>query len=373
MKTVRDIPVLKNIPVLVRTSLNVPLVGGKVANAFRLIEALPTIEYLRAKCAKVILISHIGRADTETLRPVFDALARMVPGIAFVEEATGPIARSAARALKGGDVLLLENVRRYRGETMNDPVFSAELASLADVFVQDNFDTCHREHASFVGIPKLLPSYAGLLVEKEVRELTKALTPSEPSLAIIGGAKFETKQPVLTKLLTAYNTVFVGGALGNDFLQASGHPVGKSLVSGADRKALTTLLRNDHLIIPIDVVVSDGKTKRTTRPDDVRESESILDNGPETVSLLQNFITKAKTILWNGPIGNYERGYAEGTEEIARAIAESKAYSVVGGGDTVAAIESLGLNDRFSFVSTGGGAMLEFLAKGTLTGIRALG
>ena len=373
MKTVRDIPLLKDIPVLVRTSLNVPLVGGKVANAFRLIEALPTIEYLRAKGAKVILISHIGRADTETLRPVYEALQLMIPGLVFCGEAVGSIAREAARALRRGDVVLLENLRRYRGETMNDPAFSAELASLADVFVQDNFDTCHREHASFVGIPKFLPSYAGFLVEKEVRELTKALAPSRPSLAIIGGAKFETKQPVLTKLLIAYDTVFVGGAVGNDFLAVAGHPVGKSLVSGAPSASLKTLLENDRLIIPIDVVVSDGKKKRITGLDDVQENEAILDNGPETVSLLQNFIMKAKTVLWNGPIGNYEYGYVEGTEEIARAIAGSKAYSVVGGGDTVAAIESLGLNDRFSFISTGGGAMLEFLAKGTLPGIRALG
>lgn len=360
-----------------RTSLNVPLENGKVANAFRLRSSLPTIQFLMKAGARVILASHIGRADTETLRPVYDALRPMIPGITFAEEAIGPSARKAVRAVSPGGVVLLENLRRYRGETMNDPAFAKELASLADVFVQDNFDTCHREHASFVGVPKLLPSYAGFAVEREVKELTKALAPRSPSFAIISGAKFETKEPILTKLLAIYDHVFVGGALANDFLQAAGHQVGKSLVSGADPKRLDALLSNEKLLLPVDVIVAPagaGRSAARVAPlGKIAQHEAILDVGPETVSMLQGLVAKAKTILWNGPLGNYENGFTDGTLGLARAIAASAAYSVIGGGDTVAVVEELGANDQFSFVSTGGGAMLEFLIKGTLPGIRALG
>src|SRR3989344_5294885 len=373
MKTVRDIPILKGIPILVRATLNVPVEKGKVVDTFRLRRALPTIEFLRAKKARSILISHITGTGTETFEPMWEAMRQWIPDLSFCPVSTGPAARAAARALSPGGVLMLENLRRDRGEETNRREFAAELASLADVFVEDSFDACHREHASIVSVPKLLPSYAGLLVEEEVRELSRALKPASPSLAIVGGSKFETKKAVLSKLLTIYDHVFVGGAVGNDFLAAAGNPVGKSLVSGADPKTVHGLLESERLLTPVDVVVSSVRGRRTTRSDDVRSDEAILDNGPETVSLLQNFIGKAKTILWNGPIGNYEDGYAEGTEEIARAIAGSTAYSIVGGGDTVAAIETLGLNDRFSFMSTGGGAMLEFLAKWTLPGIRVLG
>lgn len=376
MRSVRDIKVLHNVPVLVRASLNVEVVEGRVVNDFRLRRALPTIEYLKSKGARVILIGHVSDTDTTTLRPICTALAHYLPGIRFSEVTVGPAARDAVRALPAGGVLMLENLRRHRGEKLNDRAFALELASLADVFVQDSFDVCHRPHASVVGVPEHLPSYAGFQIEEEVRELSRALKPKGPSLAIIGGAKFVTKEPVLKRLLASYDRVFVGGALGNDFIQAMGHSVGKSLVSHADKVAIKALLSNRRLALPLDAVVAPhGKTRsegRIVNFRDMTADEAIYDNGPESVAFLKNIVDRSKTVLWNGPLGNYEKGFTEGTEALARVIAASGAYSIVGGGDTVACVEKLGIGNRFSFISTGGGAMLDFIAKGTLPGIAVL-
>ncbi len=376
MKSVRDIPRLENVPVLVRTALNVPVVNGKVSGAFRLLRAVPTIEYLVKKHARVVLIGHIGEKGTETLLPVYEAMKEFFPRIRFCPVSTGAEVREAVRRLPAGGVLMLENLRRHRGEIMNDETFAKELAQLADVFVEDSFDVCHRKHASVVGIPRFLPSYAGLLVEEEVRELSHALKPKSPSLAIIGGAKFSTKEPVLKRLLSLYDHVFVGGALANDFMKARGFPVGSSLVSSVGETDIATLLSNIKLVLPTDYLVapmgSQRSEARVSRFTDVKDKEAILDDGPKTVEMLSVLVQKAKTILWNGPLGNYENGFTEGTEDIARAIAVSRAHTIVGGGDTVTAIEKLQLNDRFSFISTGGGAMLEYLATGTLPGLDAL-
>ncbi len=357
MRTIRDIKLFENIPILVRTTLNVPVEQGKVVNEYRLRRALPTIRYLTERGAKVVLISHIGEKGTETLAPVAHALGRLIHGVSFFPETIGVRVRSAIRGLSPGNILVLENLRRNRGERMNDRAFARELAALADVFVEDSFDTCHRAHASIIGVPEILPSYAGLLLEEEVRELSRALTPTHTALAVIGGAKFSTKEPVLTTLLEKYDHVFVGGALANNFLKASGQEVGKSLVSITDSARIKKLLANPKLVLPIDSVVRNGR---------------ILDHGPNTIALLTNLARKAKTILWNGPLGNYENGFIDATNAFARAVASSDARSVVGGGDTIASIENLGLLPRFSFVSTGGGAMLEFLTRGTLPGIEAL-
>lgn len=376
MRTLHDIPRLENVSVLVRAALNVPIEGGRVVNTFRLRSALATIEFLRVHHARVILIGHLGDKGTESLRPVYEALTELVPGITFCESAIGAAARSAVRAMVPGDVLLLENLRRHTGEKENDPAFAAELASLADVFVNDSFDVCHRAHASVVGIPTLLPSYAGFQVEREVQELSKALRPKHPALAIIGGAKFSTKEPVLIALLKQYDHVFVGGALANDFMQALGKPVGSSLVSGADHAAIDAILGNKKLRLPIDYVVAPMGSERSeghlSGVTVVSENEAILDNGPKTIELLGGLVKKAKTILWNGPLGNYEKGFTEATEALAVLIAQSNAHSIVGGGDTIAAIEKLGLDEHISFISTGGGAMLDFLSDGTLPGIDAL-
>jgi phosphoglycerate kinase len=377
MKSVRDIPELTNIPVLVRAALNVPIVDGTVANTFRLRSALPTIEYLRSRHARVILIGHLGENGTETLAPVCEAMQKFVPRLTFCPVSTGPEARAAVRNMAAGDVLMLENLRRNKGETANDPAFATSLAELADVFVEDAFDVCHREHASVVGVPELLPSYAGLLVEEEVKHLTKALNPGTPSLAIIGGAKFSTKEPVLKRLLEVYNRVFVGGALANDFMRASGKGVGKSLLSkDTDEREIRALLASPRLMLPLDEVTATKGSMRaaghTVSLDAVPADEMILDDGPKTVDALAKLTIGAKTILWNGPLGNYENGFVDATEGLAKAIAQSDAYSILGGGDTVAAVEKLGLSEKFSFISTGGGAMLDFLATGTLPGLKVL-
>jgi len=379
MKSVREIPILENVPVFVRASLNVPIENGKVANTYRLKHAVPTIEFLRQNHARVIIGSHIGEKGTETLEPVYQALKAMMPDISFCPVSTGKEAREAVRQLSPGGVLVLENLRRHRGEIMNDMGFAEELAELADVFVEDSFDTCHRMHASIVSLPTLLPSYAGLQLIEEVTQLSKALAPKSPSLAVIGGAKFGTKEPVIRKLLSLYTHVFVGGALANDFIQAAGHSVGKSLVSGTGADALKELLKDPRLVLPVDSLVCSctGTKKpvdaRVATLDEVKEDEVMLDHGPKTIEVLTKLAANAKTILWNGPLGEYELGFVQATDALAVAIANSGAQSYLGGGDTEASIESLGLNSRFSFVSTGGGAMLEFLAKGTLPGIAALG
>lgn len=358
MRSVRDIKVFENIPILVRSALNVPVENGKVINDYRLRRALPTMRFLAERGARVVLIGHLGNKGTETLKPVAEALCALTNGVSFFDETIGVRAREAVRGLAPGNILVLENLRRNKGERMNDRAFAKELASLADIFVQDCFDTCHRLHASIIGVPEILPSYAGLLLEEEIRELSRALVPKKPSLAVIGGAKFSTKEPVLNALLKTYDRVFVGGALANDFLKAAGRKVGKSLVSEADKGRIKKILMNPRLVMPEDSIVV---------------GEMILDHGPKTVVLLSELAKKAKTILWNGPLGKYEDGFVGATNSFASAVAESLARSVVGGGDTVAAIEGLGLLPRFSFVSTGGGAMLQFLAKGTLPGIQALG
>jgi phosphoglycerate kinase len=381
MRTVRDIQVFEHIPILVRASLNVPVENGKVMNDYRLRRALLTIKFLAERGARVVLISHLGEKGTETLAPVAEALSSLIPGVSFFGETVGPRVRAAVHDVPAGGILVLENLRRDQGEVKNSRAFAEELAGLADVFVEDSFDTCHRSHASIVGVPALLPSYAGLLLEEEVLELTRALTPARESLAVIGGAKFSTKEAVLEKLLTTYEHVFVGGALANDFLKASGYEVGKSLVSDGDVAPIKALLKNPRLVIPIDniVVPSDKKDSpdahahaRVAQNGDVGENDIILDHGPGTTALLAKFATEAKAVLWNGPLGYYENGFIDSTTGLAHAIAASNAHSVVGGGDTIAAIEGLGLLPRFSFVSTGGGAMLDFLAQGTLPGIGAL-
>jgi phosphoglycerate kinase len=376
MKTVRDIPALENIPVLVRASLNVPIVNGKVANAFRLKKALPTIEFLQKKGARVILLGHIGEKGTETLQPVYEAMKEFIPRLEFSSVTIGEPVRAAIRKLPAGGVLMLENLRRDKGEVANDKKFARELAELGDVFVEDSFDVCHRAHASVVGIPEFLPAYAGLLVETEVAELSKALKPAHPAIAIIGGAKFSTKEPVIVKLLSVYDRVFVGGALGNDFTKAMGYSVGTSLVSDADPKAIKNLLANRKLAVPLDAVVgplgSKRETSRVSKLDNIQPGEAILDNGPKTSEMLEGLVKDAKTVLWNGPLGNYENGFVDATRALVIAVAKSSAYSIIGGGDTEAAIEDLHVTEHFSFISTGGGAMLDFLAKGTLPGLQAL-
>jgi phosphoglycerate kinase len=307
---------------------------------------------------------------------MYKVMKNWIPTMTWCPVTTGPQARAAVRDLPPGGVLMLENLRRDSREEKNDPEFAKELAMLADVFVEDSFDTCHREHASIVGVPALLPSYAGLAVETEVAHLLRARTPKHPALAVIGGAKFSTKEPVLKRLLDVYDHVFIGGALANDFLKAKGYEVGASLTSDAGQETIKELLKNPKLVTPVDVVVAKRGEKREhareAKLDDVHSDEIILDAGPHTASALVDLANKAKTIVWNGPFGRYEDGFMDATEAFARALATSKAHSVIGGGDTIGALDELHFTNDRAFLSTGGGAMLDFLAYGTLPGLEVL-
>lgn len=349
--------------VLVRASCNVPLVDGKVRNSFRLRRALPTLQYLKDAGAKVIVISHIGRELDETLLPVFEELSAAIP-MEWGGRVTEVLFTEKKAALADGAILFCENLRQDVREEENDSELCALLASGVEIYVNDAFAEAHREHASTYGVAKLLPAYAGVTLIEEVTELQKVMQPNHPSLFLLGGAKFETKMPLVEKYLALYDHVLVGGALANDVLKARGFEVGQSLVSDVSLSD-APFLWSEKMLVPVDVVV-DGPRGVVTKPaDQVQPDEKIFDMGPETVELLTRYIAEAKTILWNGPFGNYEAGFEESTEAVAKLIAAADAFSVLGGGDTVAAVEKLGLNDKFGFISIGGGSMLTFMEHGS--------
>lgn len=371
MKPVTQIQELAGKYVILRSSLNLPVVDGVVTNDYRLKKSLPTMRYLSDAGAKVILIGHIGRDRNDTLKPVFNVLQNYLPvqwgGVIGSTECL-----QRRELMQNGDILLLENTRQDERYENNDSTYDEEIAALGELFVFDAFAVAHREQASVTGIAAHLPSYAGLTMLAEVQKLSSVMKPTSPSLFIIGGAKFDTKMPLVEKYLRVYNHTFIGGALVNDVLKAKGFEVGTSLVSEVSLVG-ASFLNDPKLLLPVDLVVNGGSAgKRTCVIDQVQPDESILDVGPKTVAMLRDYILSAATILWNGPFGNYEGGYVEATEAVAKLIASSNATSVVGGGDTVGAIEKLGINDDFTHVSIGGGAMLQFLEDGTLPVITAI-
>lgn len=356
--------------VIVRTSLDVPIENGVVVNDFRILKALPTINFLVSEGAKVILITHVGRDPLNTTEPIFHELKKHL-NISHIEAIVGEAVETNINALKDGEVLLLGNLRAYPEEDTNDATFGKTLASYADYYVNDAFAVSHRTHASIVGIPTHIPGFAGITFVEEFEHLSRALTPEHPALFIIGGAKFETKLPLIEQFAATYEHVFVGGALANDLIKAKGYAVGDSLLSPVDL-AGTAVVTKENILTPIDVVVGGDRGKMVVDVGDVHEDEKILDVGIASIEMLRPYIEDAKTILWNGPLGNYEAGFDAATKACAQLVAESDAFSIVGGGDTVTAIESLGISDQFGFLSTAGGAMLEYLEKGTLPGIEAL-
>lgn len=369
LPSLSDIESLKGKRVLLRASLNVPLKNDEVAETFRLEQALPTINFLQEHGARTIIIGHIGRDPEETLKPVADELAHMA-GVKWGGDIVG--ANESLATLQDGEAILLENLRRDPREGAGDNSLAEGLASLADIYINDAFSDSHRDHASIVGVPKYLPTYFGFSFLHEYNALSAVLNPVSPSVFIIGGAKFETKLPLVQKFANRYDHVFIAGALANDIYKARGLEVGRSLVSDIDLSG-DELLSASNLILPTDVVVEaqDG-SRRVVADTAVQSDDIIFDAGPATITNLTPLIKKAKTVLWNGPLGNYEKGYAESTEELAGIIADSKANSVVGGGDTIASIRQLGLSERFGFLSSAGGAMLVFLETGTLPAIDAV-
>ncbi len=365
MKSLKQIKNIKGKTALVRVDFNVPIRDGKILDDFRIQKAMPTIKFLQKKGAKIILISHLDKESGTTLKPVADYLNKFLK-TKFITSPHQNFSSCALPEVSGGtlgdknfqeaSICLLENLRLNKGEESNSSAFAKQLASMADIYVNEAFPVCHRKHASIVGVPKYLPSYAGFQLEAEIKNLEMAESPAHPFLFILGGAKFETKIPLIKKYLKKADAVFVGGALMNNFFKEDGIDVSKSLVDNKNF-GLKKMMDNKKLILPVDVVV---------------KNKAFVDIGENSTQMLIDLIKKSKFVLMNGPMGNYENGFGQATEEILKALAKSKAKVVIGGGDTVDLVSKLNLEKKFFFVSTGGGAMLEFLLKGTLPGIEAL-
>lgn len=372
LPTIKDIKDLKGKRIVLRLDFNVPIKNGKIIETMRIDRVIPTIEYLRKKKAKIVILSHIGKDASSSLKPIVRYLNKTM-NVGFVPDFRTETAHKVADSLPEGGVVVFENLRLDDRETENDPEFAKYLASFGDIYVNDAFAVSHRAHASVVGITKYLPSYVGFLIADEIEHLSLALDPQHPFLFILGGAKFDTKMPLLKKFMKIADHVFIGGVLANDFFRDIGLEVGASLAD-EHRASLVPLLKNGKIILPSDVVVKNIQTKKTATKhiDEVSVGESIMDVGPATIVALAPIIKKAKLIVWNGPLGYYEGGFDKGTALLLNAIAESKAKSIIGGGDTAVVVEKLGLADKFTFVSTGGGATLDYLANGKLPGIEAI-
>lgn len=376
---------LSNKRVLIREDFNVPIENGKITSDARIRAALPTIEYALKSGGKIILMSHLGRPNEGefqsefSLKPVADCLTQLLKKpVKFITDWSSEI------NLNPGDVALYENVRFLKGEKKNDPTLAKQMAKLCDVFVMDAFATAHRAEASTVGVAEFAPiSCAGLLLIKELEALEKVLqNPARPLMAIIGGSKVSTKLTVLTHLLDQVNQLIVGGGIANTFLAAQGYAIGKSLYESelipVAKELLEKSQRLHHeILLPSDVVVATefSATAKAVVKDitQVQSNEMILDIGPKSIQKYAAAIQKAGTILWNGPVGVFElEPFATGTKNLALAIAESPAFSVAGGGDTLAAIEKFAIADKISYISTGGGAFLEFIEGKTLPAIKIL-
>ncbi|MBP6060378.1 MAG: phosphoglycerate kinase [Candidatus Pacebacteria bacterium] len=370
MRNIKQIKNLKGKRVLLRVDFNVSIKDGVVQDDFRIKKALPTIKYLKQKGARIILVTHFGKGG-DTLLPIANALKKLIKS-SFVANILGGEAEQAVTNMKDGDIILLENLRNDKGEQSCDRFFASSLAKFGDVYVNDSFSVDHRSDASIVLLPKLLPHYAGFQLEEEIENLSRAFKkPKHPFLFILGGAKFSTKMPLIEKYLKLADHVFIGGALLNDFLKAKGYEIGKSLAS-ENNFGIEKMLENKKIILPEDVLVKSGDIFINKKVSDIEPQDFIIDIGEQAVKNIAPFVKKSKLVLWNGPLGKYEDGGDRSTKQILKLVASSKALSIVGGGDTVSLISEMKIEKKFSFVSTGGGATLDFLANGTLPGIKAL-
>ncbi len=386
-RTVKDLVNLKGKVVLLRVDFNVPLDdGGKILDMTRVIEALPTIKYLNKQGAKIVILSHLGRPEgfdiRKSLWPISLYLLKVFPNqVYFTNYVIGDEVKGRISAMHEGDILLLENVRFYEEEEACDMEFARKIAELGDVYVNDAFGVSHRKHASTYALARLLPNAIGLLMEKELDNLTQCLeTPKRPFVAVIGGAKVKDKIKMLKKLLDVADTILLGGAMAYTFLVANGTAVASSLTHVESVMTAKEVLdyakaNGKKILLPIDHVVvraSDKKEKKEV-VDQMIDDMVGYDIGPKTIKLFSEEISKAGQILWNGPLGKYEdERFKDGTFKIAKAIADSKAYSLVGGGDSVSAIKKSGLAGKISFLSTGGGATLKYIEAGTLPGVEVI-
>lgn len=388
-KSIRDINVAGK-KVFVRVDYNVPMdKAGNITEDTRIRATLPTLKYLLEQNAAIILAAHLGRPKGEpvaefSLTPVAKRLSELIgQEVSFASDCVGPAAESKAKDLKPGQILMLENLRYHKAEEKNDPEFSRQLASLADVAVNDAFGVSHRAHASVEGITKYLPAVAGLLMEKEIQFVGQTVAnPTHPFVAIIGGAKVSDKIGVIENLLSKVDTLIIGGGMANTFLAAQGYNIGKSLLE-ADKVELAKSLiatakdKGVNLLLPTDVVIADkfavDAQHKAVAVDSIDSEWMALDIGPTTANSYAKSLETAKTVVWNGPMGVFEMdAFANGTKTVAQAVAASSAISIVGGGDSIAALEKAGLSSKITHISTGGGASLEFLEGKVLPGIAAL-
>lgn len=389
-KTVKDIE-LKGKRALVRCDFNVPMKDGAITDDTRIRAALPTIEYLRNSGAKIIIMSHMGRPKGEadmqyTLAPVAKRLGELLGcDVTFVTspQVVDDAVVKAAEGLSEGQVMLLENTRFRKEETKNEEAFSKQLAALGDVFVNDAFGTAHRAHCSTAGVADYLPAVSGFLIEKEVEYLGSAVDdPKRPLIAIMGGAKVGDKIKLIENLLNKVDTLLIGGGMAYTFLKAKGYEIGTSILDEesidlADKLMKDAESKGVNMLIPVDVVCasefSNDAYKKTVSADSIPADMMGMDIGPETVKLFAGEVAKAATVIWNGPMGVFEMpNFAVGTEEVAKALAVSSAVTVIGGGDSAAAVKQFGLEDKMTHVSTGGGASMEFLEGKELPGIAVL-
>ncbi len=392
-KTVKDVD-LKGKRVLMRVDFNVPLEGGKVANDKRIRASLPTIKYIVDQGGRLVLMSHLGRPKGErkaemSLKPAVEPLSGLLGRpVKFAEDCVGPQVEAAVNGLGNGEVLLLENLRFHKQETDNDEEFSKQLARLADVYVNDAFGTAHRAHASTEGVTRFVkPAVSGFLMEKEIRYLAGAIAkPEHPFVAILGGAKISGKIDVITNLLPKVDKLLIGGGMAYTFFKAQGKEIGRSLLEEDKLELARELLANsgDKLVLPVDCVVSDkfdfdSRTVgelATVSVDNIPADKEALDIGPKTVEKFGRALQGARTVIWNGPMGVFEiKALARGTEAVAEQVAPlaaKGATTIIGGGDTVSAVEKMGFADRMTHISTGGGASLELLEGKLLPGLAAL-
>jgi phosphoglycerate kinase len=388
MKFIRDLP-LEGKRTFLRVDFNVPLVEGTVLDSTRIVETLPTIRHAIERGARIVCASHLGKPKGKrkpelSLAPVAIELARQLSRpVRFADDCVGPEVEKLASELAPGDVLLLENLRFHPGEEANDPEFSRSLAALADVYVNDAFGSSHRAHASITGVPaQVAEKGAGFLLEKEVRELSRLFDPERPFAAILGGAKISGKIDTLRVLSRRADTLLVGGGIANHFVRAIGLPVGRSLLEedkvAVAREILDFCRANQkEIALPSDFVVAaspdDGAHARTVPISKIPPDAMALDVGQKTLEQFERLLEPARTIFWNGPLGVFEKPpFDRGTRALALLLAESDAVTVVGGGESVAAVKEAGVADHFTHVSTGGGASLEFISNGRLPGIDAL-
>lgn len=387
-KTIRDVP-LQEKTVFLRVDFNVPLDGERITDDTRMVKALPTIQWLREHGARIVLASHLGRPQGAvdprySLRPVAQHLSQLlgVP-VPLSEQLIGPEVAESIQALRPGELLMLENVRFHPGETKNDPELARTWASYVDLFVNDAFGSAHRAHASTVGVGTYVPAVAGLLMARELEVLGRVLqNPKRPLVAIIGGAKIKDKIGVLENLLTLVDRLLIGGGMANTFLLAQGYDLGASLVEEDQLETARRLLkkaaeRNVRVVLPHDVVVAEqfsaDAPHRVVSVDDIPTGWMALDIGPQTVETFRQALSDAAMVVWNGPLGAFElKPFAQGTMAIAQALASLSGETIVGGGDSVAAVEAAGVAERMGHISTGGGATLEFLEGKTLPGVAIL-